>query len=187
MNDLNFTNINFQTFFVSKEEINSPIITEIAKSGKKIKECDLLTDKSNILISTKYGKRLIINDINIDFEHINRNDFLEIVDYDPVKNILLVIGQKEPNIDTPIHWMIINARKDINSIIQINDYLLSKRFIKKITSVENENHVIILERVKNLLKVLRDKNIIVIKNKGIIFINNNLKDNEKFVLKTLGD
>ena len=124
-------NLGFQTFFVSKEESNCPLITDVVRFSKKYKELDFLQYITTVVISLGYGKRVLINGSKTNFGNINREDFLEIVDYDPVKKILLVIGANEPHIETPIHWIIQHARKDINAIMESNDDKLNEKILKK--------------------------------------------------------
>ena len=132
----------------------------------------------------RYGKRILINAKNIDFMKIKAEDFLEIVDYDPFKKLLLVIGSKEPRIETPIHWLIHHARNEVNAIIQINDGKLVGQLEKKIPRIEKEYPMGTLEQIKEILKILNNSNKVLIKNQSAIFIGYNMKDTEDLVLST---
>ena len=177
-------NLGFQTFFVSKEESNCPLITDVVRFSKKYKELDFLQYITTVVISLGYGKRVLINGSKTNFGNINREDFLEIVDYDPVKKILLVLGNKEPNVDTPVHWIIHHARDDVNAIIQLNDEKLFKNLEKKLVMTEKKRQPGSLELAKEILRTLRKSNRILIKNRGVLFVGGNLKEAEALFLKT---
>lgn len=187
MIDRNLTNINFQTFFVSREQSNCPLITDIARLGKKLKDLDILENVTLAIVSMGYGKRILINCNYADLTKIKRENLLEIVDYDPVKKVLLVIGPGEPLIETPVHWMIHHARDDVNAIVQINNEELAEKLAKKYHTTEKEKPSGTLDLAKEILKTLRTGKNIVIKNKGILFIGSNVKEVESAVLKICED
>jgi ribulose-5-phosphate 4-epimerase/fuculose-1-phosphate aldolase len=176
-------NIAFQTFFASKEQSNCPLISHIVRISKKLKEMDLLKDGSGI-VSLGYGKRVLINGNDVSLGDVGKEDIIEIVDYDPVKRIVLTIGNMEPNIETPVHWLIHHAREDVNMVVQINSKKLVEKFAKKLPSTEKEWPSGSLELAKEVLKTLRTGKIILIKNKGILFVGRNLKEVEDLIAKT---
>jgi hypothetical protein len=176
-------NASFQTFFASKEQSNCPLIPHIVSIGKKLKEMGLLKDGSGV-VSLSYGKRVLINRNDVSLGDVGREDILEIVDYDPVKRIVLIIGDKEPNVEIPVHWLIHHARDDVNAVVQINSKKFVKKFSKKLPSTEKEWPSGTLELTKEILKTLRAGKRILIKNKGILFVGNNLKEVEDLIVKT---
>ncbi len=175
-------NLSFQTFYVSKEISKCPLISEIVQVSKKFKTIDILKEIVDISVSLKYGKRVLINTKNIDFSEIKAEDFLEIIDYDPLKKVLLVIGLKEPRIETPVHWLIHHARNEVNAIIQIDDVKLVGQLEKKIPLIEKEYPIGTLEQTKEILRMLRNSKKILIKNQSAIFVGNSMKDAEDLVL-----
>ena len=178
---------NFQTFYVSKEESNNPLIFDIIKTGKNLKEQDFLKKIDQIIISIRYIKRVLINANKINFENIKQEDFIEIVDYDPLKKVILLIGTKEPRIETSIHWLIHNSRTEINAVIQINDEKLSEKLEKKFPTTEKDFPSGTLDQAKEILRILRNSKIVVIKNQGVLFVGNNIKDAENLIIKTFGE
>jgi hypothetical protein len=163
MFDENLTISSLQTFYVSKEESNCPLISEIIRIGKKLKEYDMIENPDKTIMSISYGKRLLINANNTNFVELKQKDFLEIVDFDPVKNVLLTMGPKEPCIDTSVHWLIHHSRNEVNAIIQVYDIRAGKLEKKyPITDKEYPNGT--LEQVKEVLRLLIDSKIVIIKN-----------------------
>ena len=173
----------FQTFYVSRETSNSSLLAEILKINKKFYEQGIL-ENAKIIVSLRNGKRILINGNYSDISEINVENFLEIVDYDPIKKIVLAIGQNEPCIETPLHWLIHHTRNDINAIIQLNGEKIVQNSYQNIPTTEKEWPVGTLELVKEVLKTLRNSKKILIKNIGAIFVGINSKEAEDLVLKT---
>jgi len=178
-------NLNFQTFYTSKEESNCPLITEIIRIGKKIEKKGLAKDISSLIISLRYGRRMIINTDHDNISRIKREEILEIVDYDPVKKILLAIGPTQPKAETPVHWMIHHARDEINAVIQLNSEEIIEKIKDRIPSTNQEQITGSFEMIKEVLKALRDSKSVIIKNQGVLFVGNSIKDVEEQVFKNL--
>ncbi len=178
-----FSNISFQTFYASKEEINCPLIADIVKTGKRLKDSELLQGSSAVM-SIGYGRRILITGNIKDYKNIKREEMLEVADYDPVKRNLLILGPTEPKLETPIHWMIHNARNEVNAIIQINSSSLEEKLRGKYPSTEKEYLPGTFELIMEILKKLRDGKIVVIKGQGALFVGRNINDVEKLVVDT---
>jgi len=176
-----YPNLSFQTFYLSKEICNCPLITDIVRVIKNFKTIGLLKKISQVSISMKYGKRILINSKNSDFNDLKAEDFLEIVDYDPLKRVLLVMGPKEPRNETPVHWMIHHARDEVNVIIQIFDEQLYGQLDKKLSQTDKKYPINTIEQVKEILLKLRDSKNVLIKDNGVIIVGNNMKEVEDSV------
>ena len=171
-------NLSFQTFYSSREESNSPLIPEIIRIGKKLEQINLSEKIGLLLVSLRYGKRIIINSDYKKISEIKRNDIIEIIDYDPVKNNLLIIGPKQPKNYSPLHWMIHHARKEVNVIVQLNGEKILKNINTKIPKTKDDLKPGSFEMIKEVLKNLRNSKTILIENQGILFVGENLKDVE---------
>jgi len=178
-------NLQFQTFYVSKEESNCPLIAKAIEIGKEFEKKGFSINFNEIIISFKYGKRVLINADKTNIKELKREDFLEIIDYDPLKKVMLLMGSKKPNIDSSTHWLIHHARSEINVVVQINDEKLSKKLENKILKTDFEYKSGTLEFAKEILKMLRDHKKIIIKDKGILFVESNINRLKEEALKTL--
>jgi len=174
-----------QTLFISRETSNCPLISEMIKLGKRLEEIGI-TDKETGIISIDYGKRLLINAKNIDVKNMKQQDVVEIVDYDPLKNIMMVIGPKDPCLETPVHWIVQKARHDVNALLQINSTTLFEKLKGTLPSTEKETQPNSLDRAKEILKTLRTGKTILIKNQGILFVGINLKEIQDTLCNYLG-
>jgi len=169
-------NLALQVFYVSREETNCPLVIEMIKLGKNLKEKGILTDKTSATISMKYGKRILINSDVKDFSKIQKEELIEIVDYNPLNNNLLVIGPVDPKIETTLHWMIHRARDEVTVVIQINDEKILDKLKDEEMISTKKTPMYSLEFIKQSLKQLRDRPKIFIKNTGVIFVGKNVKD-----------
>lgn len=175
-----------QTLFVSRETSNCPLIAEMIKLGQSLQHLGL-TDKETGVISLDYGKRLLINAKHIDIKKMTHQDVVEIVDYDALKNVMMVIGPKDPSLATPVHWIIQKARHDINALLQINSPNLYERFQKTLPVTEKETQPDSLERAKDILTTMRNGKTILLKNEGMILAGINIKEISDALQHYLGD
>ena len=120
-------------------------------------------------------------ELSFKMDTVKPDDFIEIIDYNPIKKIILTIGPREPDFNMTIHWIIQNARRETNVIIQLNSNLLIKKLIKKKDEIEKNIQEISFEIAKDLLIKFRDKNIAYIKKFGIFIIGSNLKNMENII------
>lgn len=174
----------FQTFYVSKEESSCPLISKFFEMGKKIKQIRSVKDYSNVIISMKYGKRVLINTENSDISELEKEKFLEIVDFDPVRNVLLVLGSGIPREETPLHWFIHHAKQEINVIVQIKKIDNVEKLIDETSKVE-EDKIVSFKQVKQVLINLRDSDEVIIKNQGILLVGNNPQEVEEQLSKIM--
>src|SRR4030042_721198 len=163
------------TLFVSRETSNCPLLSEVITLGQGLQEFGL-TDMETGILSLDYGKRLLINATNVDITKITQQDIVEIVDYDPLKNIMMVIGLNDPTVETPVHWIIQKARHDVNAVLQINSPSVFERFQTILPVTEKETQPGTLERAKEILRTLRNGKTILIKNEGILFVGMTAKE-----------
>ena len=181
----NTVNHGFQTFFVSKEKCSCPLVVELIGISKKIKKLGLLENATGV-ISLSYGKRMVVQRVDSRLDDLMLDDFVEIVDYDPLKRIMLVIGKDEPCMDASVHWMIHHAREDINAILQIKDERLIERFSKNFPMTEKLFPLGSIDLVKEVLKTLKNSKNIIIKGTGVMFTGADLKELEDSVLENIG-
>ena len=176
-------NLQLQTVYVSKEESNCPLIIKAIEIGKFFEKNEFNYD--DVTLSIKYGKRILINSIDTKIKELKTEDFLEIVDYDPFKKVILLIGSKNPKIDTSIHWLIHHARNETNVVLQIND----KNLLEKIKLESTKGNFLqgSLEQAKEILGKLRDNKKIIIKDQGILFVSKDTSELKEMIIKTLGE
>jgi len=119
-------------------------------------------------------------------KHLKQQDIVEIVDYDPIKNIVLAIGKQYPCVETPVHWIIQSARHDIFAIVEVASKHLFDQLKKVLPVTDEETSCGTIERAKSILKTLQKGKNVLIKNEGVIFVGFNLKEIEDSFVKILG-
>ena len=163
----------FQTFYVSKEVSNCPLLANVFRFIKKNKDIPISS------ISMRYGKRVLINADDVNFGETGKESFIEIVDYDPFKKLLLIMGPGEPVAETPVHWFIHHARKDINAVLIINKETKGKNIDNKIPISNKEQPLGSIEKIKEIMGLLRENKIIDIKNNSLLLVGKNLDEIEE--------
>jgi hypothetical protein len=166
-----------QVLFVSKETSNTPLFGEIAKIGRTLENLGVPKNAPGI-VSYDYGRRLVITAKNIDVKQMNQADIVEIADYDPLKNIMLVIGTKEPCQEAPVHWIIQKARHDINVLLELQSPSLPERLQGILPATQAVTIPGTLDRAKEFLRTLRTGKTILLQNEGILFAGINIKEIE---------
>jgi ASC-1-like (ASCH) protein len=173
----------FQSIKVSNEISNFKLISEMIKLIKKLNEKLNLKIDENKIISVKYGKRIVLNSENSNLKKIQIDDFIEIVDYNPIKKLFLTIGTHEPDFNMTLHWIIQNARKKANLLVQLNSNLLINHIIKKKNEEEKQIPDNSIEIAKDILIKLRASNTAYLENYGIFIIGNSFNDIEIIINK----
>jgi len=175
-----------QIVYVSRETSNCPLIAEMIRLGHSLEEQGV-PEKDVCILSVDYGRRLLINGKNIDIKKMSQQDVVEIVDYDPLKNIIMVIGAKDPCVQTPVHWIVQKARHDINALLQINSKTLVEKLMGTVPMTEKETPPGTLDQAKEILKALRGGKTILIRNEGIVFAGINIREIEQTTQRYAGD
>ena len=187
MKEGGLTNLALQVFYVSREETTCPLLIEMIKTGKNLKEKEILSEGNSATISMKYGKRILINSDVEDFSRIQKEELLEVVDYNPLNNNLLLIGPSDPKVETTLHWMIHHARDEVNVVVQINDKKLLKNIKDNVMLSSEKTPIHNIEFIKQALKKLRDDKKIFIKDTGVIYVGENSRDVADRIIQDFGD
>jgi hypothetical protein len=83
--------------------------------------------------------------------------------------------------------MVLNAKKEINVLLQIKIDLTNIQSSKKIPQINSEYLPWSLEGIREILKSLRNNNCIIISNDNILCAGFDLKEIETLIYKIIGD
>ncbi|MEA2055168.1 MAG: class II aldolase/adducin family protein [Candidatus Thermoplasmatota archaeon] len=158
--------MSFETFFLGREKIRNPFVREMISIGKELADKGIGREGN---MSVRYGSRIIITARNADMGSLTESDFVEVADYDVVRNVALVIGQKEPSAETIMHWLIYR-REDINAIIHIHNTF------EKLPTTEKEKPSGSFEIALEVLKSLKNSRCINLRNHGCIAVGKSLRE-----------
>jgi len=141
---------------------------------------DTLKIQSVKSISTKTGIGFLINTESLDISHFNRDTFVEVMDFDPVRNNMMVIGNEPPAENATLHWFMYRGLKNINGIMIIEDEKYLKYFqMASLPTITNQDEILNLNVALEILKMAKDSNITVLNCKsirGILVFGKTLKD-----------
>ena len=173
----------FQTVFVSREVSASPLILDFIRLNNIFKKLHL--QNADCTISLSYGKRVLINARDGNRKEMKQQDIVEIIQCDPLKNIVLAIGKKYPCIETPVHWIIHHARDDVHAIVEIKSKQLYEKWCADLPQTEKTSSDSI-ERVKAILQTLQKAKKICIRDEGIVIVGLHLKEIEDSLVEIGG-
>jgi hypothetical protein len=175
-------NNHFQSIKLSNEISKFKLIPNMIKIIGELNKKLNFEDNEDIIISIKYGKRIVINCSNSNLKKMNYNDFIEIVDYNPIKKVLLLLGPNHPDFNMTLHWIIQSARRDTNVLVQLISNPLTNKLMKNNEKQIKNNSI---EISKDILIKFRNSNIAIIKNHGIFIIANNINEVNSIINKLI--
>ena len=168
MSTLQFPQDPLRTFFVSHELSTSPIINTLLEGITAIAKES--SEKNPLaMISIGFGKRVVATAEQTPLQSIQREHLIEIVDYDAFKQVLLIIGKKEPSQEAAVHWMIHHAKNEIGAIVHLAITDEKETIPDKILQVNAKPYGSILDRAKIILKTLQNNSILHLEGEGIFF------------------
>ncbi len=176
MNDADKLLSSFEVFYVSKEPSQSPIHSHMLTLAETFTSLSPL-QKCHAVLSYRFGKRVVVTTTDKAFASLSSDDFIELVDYDPLKRVLLVLGKKKPGESAPIHFMILHARTEMQTLLELQDphQLISLETCENIHKLQ-EKKVDIIDKVKTILKAFRTASCVSIGEHSIFLIGRNLKE-----------
>ena len=159
----------FQTFFVSRERSSSPQIEEIIGFCKKLGEAKLLEEGKGS-VSIGYGNRMLITGEDALLSSLSSDDIVEVVDVDPIKNIVLAAGKRAPSKQTPVHWLIQRARHDVHVVVFLPNKKITEYNISDLPVTECMAPSGTIDLAKEVLKALRNGKTIIVKDTGLLLV-----------------
>lgn len=139
----------------------------------------------NISVRTKNG--ILIKATGCEMRSLNLEDFTLVKEID-WKNFKLkkAKGLKLPSSETPMHWLIYEERKDVNSVIHAHgDKFLKKGIDKKleIKSTKKEFSYGTEEFAEAAVEALGKNKIAILKNHGVVGIGRSVTEAMENILK----
>jgi hypothetical protein len=79
-------------------------------------------------VSLRTGAGFLINTDTIEIAENKKDNIVEVIDFDPVRNNMLVIGNIPPVKDSTLHWFLYRGLANINGIIIIENTEVIEKF-----------------------------------------------------------
>lgn len=125
-------------------------------------------------ISSRTGIGFLVNTENLNITNFTRDNFVEIVDFDPVRNNLMVIGNGPPVSDATIHWFIYRAYPKINGIIFIDNNQILEHFrTSSFPELLLKDEILDVRLALEILEILKKSEIILMNGnhvRGILIV-----------------
>jgi len=182
--------IKFKTNFLSKEIPDEKEIEELKHWCNQFHKNNLTSEFQGASVgnlSTRVEDYFIITaSVLKSKESLNNDSFVRVINYDVYNNIFFVEGMSEPSSESIMHYLIYNTRDDVNAIFHGHNDLIIKNAEKlKIPVTKNEQPPGTMELANEVLDILGNNNIIVVKNGGFVTLGGTMKDAGQLALNTL--
>lgn len=173
------------TIFVSKETSRCPLNAEMTRLGGVLRQRGL-QEQDNAVLCYDYGRRLLVTATHADLGHLSQEDVVEVVDYNPLKDILMVIGSRDPAPETPLLWMVQKARHDVGVALLLSRPGLLEHLDHSIPRVASPLPAGTLDAAKALLQVLHSGPAVALPPDSLLLVGINAKAVEELCSRYLG-
>jgi len=119
-------------------------------------------------------------------QNLSNDCFVYVKKYDEESNTVYVEGSMQPSSEAVMHYLIYKTRKEVNAVFHgHNDAIImnAEKLGFPVTERKHEPGTIAL--AKEALKVLGNKNLIVLKNHGFVSLGRTMKEAGELALATL--
>jgi ribulose-5-phosphate 4-epimerase/fuculose-1-phosphate aldolase len=119
-------------------------------------------------------------------ENLSNDCFVYVKNYDEQNNTVYIEGSRQPSSEAVMHFLIYKTRKEVNAVFHgHNDAIIMNAEKLGFPVTEREYEPGTIELAKEVLKVLGDKNLIVLKNHGFVSLGRTMKEAGELALATL--
>lgn len=169
-----YCGVRFRTIFDNKRILNNPSINELINWCIEFNKIGFIGENSgNLSFRTNNG--FIISCSRADFPKSRIEDFTEVIGVDISKREIFVNGIKEPSAESFMHNEIYQRRDDVNAIFHghSEDFL---RYGDKLNLPITEKEQLggTIELMREVVKVLKNNNLILIRNHGFLSLGDSM-------------
>jgi ribulose-5-phosphate 4-epimerase/fuculose-1-phosphate aldolase len=182
--------IRFNTVFVSDRIPSGSKLGELKKWSKIFQESGLTPEvqgkfTGNLSFRSKDGFVITASGLK-DKEDLEDICFVYVKAYDEQENTFFVEGQTKPSSESIMHHLIYKVYGDVNAVFHgHNDIIIAHAEELRLSVTEEEYESGTLELAKEVLKVLGDHKLIVLRNHGFVSLGNTMKEAGELALTTL--
>jgi len=182
--------IRFNTVFVSDKILSDAKIVELKEWSEKFQKNGLTPEiegnyTGNLSFRSKEGFVITASGLKSK-ESLSNDCFVYVKNYDEQSNTVYVEGRRQPSSEAVMHFLIYKTRKEVDAVFHgHNDAIIMNAEKLGFAVTEREHEPGTIELAKEVLKVLGDKNLIVLKNHGFVSLGNTMKEAGERALATL--
>jgi len=182
--------IRFNTVFFSDKVPSDAKIVELKEWCGKFQKNELTPEvegnyTGNLSFRSKEG--FIITESGLKSkENLTDDCFVYVKGYEEKINTFYVEGQKQPSSESIMHHLIYMNNKEVNAVFHgHNDIIVTNADKLNLPVTKKEYESGTIELAKEVLKVLGDTKIIVLKNHGFVSLGTTMKEAGELALTTL--
>jgi L-fuculose-phosphate aldolase len=182
--------IRFNISFVSDEMPRDAKIEELKEWSEKFQKNGLTPEfegnyTGNLSFRSREGFVITASGLKSK-ENLSNDCFVYVKNYDEQSNTVYVEGSRQPSSEAVMHHLIYKTRKEINAVFHgHNDTIIMNAEKLGFPVTEREHEPGTIELAKEALKVLGNKNLIVLKNHGFVSLGRTMKEAGELALATL--
>jgi len=182
--------IRFNISFVSDQVPSDARIEELKEWSEKFQKNELTPEfegnyTGNLSFRSKEGFVITASGLKSK-ENLSNDCFVYVKSYDEQSNTVYVEGRRQPSSEAVMHSLIYKTRKEINAVFHgHNDAIIINAEKLGFPVTEREYEPGTIELAKEVLKVLGNKNLIVLKNHGFVSLGNTMKEAGELALVTV--
>lgn len=182
--------IRFNTVFVSDSIPRDAKLGELKKWSKSFQERGLTPEvqgnfTGNLSFRSKDGFVITASGLK-DKENLEDICFVYVKAYDEQYNTFFVEGQTKPSSESIMHHLVYKACGNVNAVFHgHNDTIIAHAKELRLPVTEKEYESGTVKLAKEVLKVLGDHKLIVLRNHGFVSLGNTMKEAGELALDTL--
>ena len=182
--------IRFNTVFLSDRVPHGTELGELKKWSKTFQESGLTPEvqgnfTGNLSFRSKEGFVITASGLK-DKQDLEDICFVYVKTYDKESNTFFVEGQTKPSSESIMHHLIYKASKNVNAVFHGHDDTIishAEKLSLPVTEKEYESGTV--ELAEEVLKVLGDNKLIVLRNHGFVSLGETMKEAGELALATL--
>ena len=182
--------IRFNISFVSDQVPRNARIEELKEWSEKFQKNELTPEfegnyTGNLSFRSKEGFVITASGLKSK-ENLSNDCFVYVKSYDERSNTVYVEGRRQPSSEAVMHSLIYKTRKEINAVFHgHNEAIIINAEKLGFPVTEREYEPGTIELAKEVLKVMGNKNLIVLKNHGFVSLGNTMKEAGELALVTV--
>ncbi|PVX24828.1 MAG: hypothetical protein CW691_06400 [Candidatus Bathyarchaeum sp.] len=182
--------IRFDTVFASDNVPSDAKIGELKKWCEKFQKNGLTPEvggnyTGNLSFRSKEGFVITASGLK-NKENLVDDCFVYVKDYNKKDNTFIVEGKKKPSSESIMHHLIYKSGEEIHAVFHgHNDTIVANAKKLGLAVTQNEYESGTIELAKEVLNVLGDNKVVVLKNHGFVSLGKNMKEAGELALAIL--
>lgn len=182
--------IRFNIIFVSDEMPRDARIDELKEWSERFQRNGLTPEiegnyTGNLSFRSEEGFVITASGLK-NKENLKDDCFVYVKNYDEQSNTAYIEGSRQPSSEAVMHFLIYKTRKEVNAVFHgHNDAIIMNAEKLGLPVTEKEHDPGTIELAKEVLKVLGNKKLIVLRNHGFVSLGRTMKEAGELALATL--